>query len=258
MRLISVNRLDAAIDNLVAATAASRSDPVRRELVRVLSICTVSDRQAAVLIPLFEDPSTGQVHVVLTRRSTGLATHSGEVCLPGGRRDPEDFDDAATAVREAEEELGISPASVRVLGCLPPLLSKHRLSVRPVLAAIPPDLPFVPNPAEVESVFAAPLSMFVEPPVGCHRHKDHAWEEGFPFRVHFFKHAHRGSEYVIWGLTAGILIEAAQIAFARDAAFPVSVPHAPPYASLVFRGGRLAFDAGREDGVMRAWQMGDS
>ena len=100
-----------------------------------LSLCAlppqVSHKLAAVLVPLFADEG-GDIHVVLTQRSSRLTTHSGEVCFPGGKRDPGDTDDAATALREAEEELGIPPSAVAVVGCLPPFLSKHLLSVTPV------------------------------------------------------------------------------------------------------------------------------
>lgn len=81
-----------------------------------------SSRAAAVLAALFED-TDGRVCVVLTRRSNKLKTHSGEVCLPGGKRDEEDADDVACALREAHEELGLDPSLVEVLATMPTLLS---------------------------------------------------------------------------------------------------------------------------------------
>lgn len=102
------------------------------------------------------------MHVWLTRRADHLSAHAGEVCLPGGKRDPDDASDAACALREAEEELGLPPASARVLCALPPLLSKHRLSVHPVVAVVRADFAPRPNPGEVAEAFSMPLSAFLE------------------------------------------------------------------------------------------------
>ncbi|DBA78794.1 TPA: hypothetical protein ACH3X1_008690 [Trebouxia sp. C0004] len=89
----------------------------------------VAPKAAAVLVPLFED-TDGVVRVLLTQRSANLSSHKGEVCLPGGKRDPDDADDVQCALREAEEELGLQPSSVQVIAQLPPFISKHKLSVR--------------------------------------------------------------------------------------------------------------------------------
>lgn len=88
----------------------------------------VSAKQAAVLIPLFES-NNGDIHVILTQRSPRLNSHAGEVCFPGGKKDEHDADAICTALREADEELGIPPDAVNVLTTLPPILSKvHSLS----------------------------------------------------------------------------------------------------------------------------------
>ncbi|GLI59759.1 hypothetical protein VaNZ11_001717 [Volvox africanus] len=120
----------------------------------------VSPRAAAVLVGLFEDRS-GVVRVLLTQRSAQLKSHRGEVCLPGGKRDEDDLDDIKTALREAQEELGLDPACVTVLACLPPVLSKHHLSVTPVIALIPADMVPQPNPHEVAAAFTVPLAVFL-------------------------------------------------------------------------------------------------
>jgi len=96
---------------------------------------SVADRRAAVLVLLLRG-TDGGARVLLTRRSSALKSHPGECALPGGKRDPGDADDASAAKREAFEEVGLPPDSVEVLGCLPPVLSKHCLSVTPVVALL--------------------------------------------------------------------------------------------------------------------------
>ncbi|XP_024521645.1 nudix hydrolase 22, chloroplastic isoform X2 [Selaginella moellendorffii] len=82
----------------------------------------IAPKRAAVLICLFE--AAGEIRVILTKRAVSLSTHSGEVALPGGKRDESDANDAATAVREAYEEIGLEPASIQVVASLEPFLSK--------------------------------------------------------------------------------------------------------------------------------------
>lgn len=168
--------------------------------------------------------------MLLTLRSRTLRAHAGQVSLPGGKTDPEDVDDAATALREAREELGVDPRHVRVLGCLPPFLSPHLLSVTPVVATIDPaalaDLR--PNPDEVEDVFSTPLRLFVEPGE-AHSHRDIEYHSGLPYRVHSFHYDEPGGKpRLIWGLTAGILLDAAERACGRSVAYERDNPAAIP------------------------------
>ncbi|KAL4860143.1 hypothetical protein ACK3TF_000346 [Chlorella vulgaris] len=201
----------------------------------------VSGKHAAVLVPLFEDPATGEVHVVLNQRSSKLKSHSGEVCLPGGKRDPADSDDIATALREAQEELGLDPACVCVVACLPPFLSKHLLSVTPVVGVIPAHLRFTPNPTEVEAVFTAPLKRFLEAGP-TYSSRDVEWEPGVPYRLHYFQHtADSGATYCIWGLTAGMLIVIAEAAFKKVPDFQQTPPNTQPYTDLCWNGKALSF-----------------
>eukprot|EP00850_Spirogloea_muscicola_P023489 SM000361S13808 [mRNA] locus=s361:1328:2458:- [translate_table: standard] len=124
---------------------------------------------------------------------------AGEVALPGGKRDEGDTDDAATALREAHEEIGLPPAAVEVVTVIEPFLSKveqffgkrtvaqHLLLVTPVVGLLADGHEFLPapNPSEVAAVFSAPLHMFLE--AERHRHDDLEWL-GMPYRVHFFEH----------------------------------------------------------------------
>src|SRR5829696_10398579 len=76
-------------------------------------------KQAAVLVPLFPD-AAGELHAVFTERRAELRRHAGEISFPGGRREPQDADLLATALRETHEEIGLSPDRVELLGALQP------------------------------------------------------------------------------------------------------------------------------------------
>uniref|UniRef100_A0A5B7A9L7 Nudix hydrolase domain-containing protein n=1 Tax=Davidia involucrata TaxID=16924 RepID=A0A5B7A9L7_DAVIN len=103
-------------------------------------------KRAAVLICLFEGDD-GDLRVILTKRSSGLSTHSGEVSLPGGKTDEGDADDAETATREAKEEIGLDPSLVNVVTILEPFLSKHLLRVIPVIGILSDKKAFKPAPS---------------------------------------------------------------------------------------------------------------
>ncbi|CAK9872965.1 unnamed protein product [Sphagnum jensenii] len=181
-------------------------------------------KRAAVLLCLFKG-SAGEFRVILTKRAGTLSSHSGEVALPGGKRDEEDEDDAATALREAQEEIGLEPSQVRVVAVFEPFLSKHLLAVTPVVGLLRENSKFIPtgNPAEVESIFDAPLEMFLKDE--AHRYKDQIWQDTV-YRVHFFNfETLDGVKYSIWGLTASILIRAACVIFQRQPAFMEVAPH---------------------------------
>ncbi len=90
--------------------------------------------EAAVLVPITR---SDEPELILTLRASGLSTHGGEVAFPGGRRDPEDPDLIFTALREAEEEIGLPPGLVEVIGPLSPLISLHGIRVTPYVGVIP-------------------------------------------------------------------------------------------------------------------------
>ncbi|XVF25693.1 hypothetical protein REPUB_Repub13aG0235800 [Reevesia pubescens] len=174
-------------------------------------------KKAAVLICLFEGDA-GDLRVILTKRSSGLSTHSGEVSLPGGKAEEGDKDDGDTATREAKEEIGLDPSLVNVVTVLEPFLSKHLLRVIPVIGILSDRKAFkpTPNPAEVDAVFDAPLEMFI-------KDENRSVEErewmGEKYLLHFFDYEIENKKYLIWGLTAGILIRAASVVYQRPPAF---------------------------------------
>ncbi|OWM91150.1 hypothetical protein CDL15_Pgr000093 [Punica granatum] len=179
-------------------------------------------KRAAVLICLFEGDA-GDLRVILTKRSSRLSTHSGEVSLPGGKSDPNDKDDAETATREAKEEIGLDPSLVNVVTVMEPFLSKYLLRVVPVIGILTNKKAFnpSPNPSEVDKVFDAPLEMFLKDE--NQRSEGREWM-GDKYMLHFFNYEVEGEKYLIWGLTAWILIKAAMIVFERPPAFPEQIP----------------------------------
>jgi 8-oxo-dGTP pyrophosphatase MutT (NUDIX family) len=122
-------------------------------------------------MPLFE--REGDVFVWLLRRASGLRTHGGQVALPGGKADASDESPLATALREAQEEIGLEPRHVDVLGRLEDLQTITGFSIAPFVGWLTGDGPGrasawhpVPNVGEVARTFAAPLRAFLETPQG--------------------------------------------------------------------------------------------
>lgn len=171
---------------------------------------------AAVLVCLFQN--NGEIRVILTKRAQALSSHSGEVALPGGKRDKEDADDAATALREAKEEIGLDPSFVKVVTTVEPFVSKKLLRVTPVIALLTDRTKFkpAPNPGEVDVVFDAPLEMFLKDE--GHRYEERKWF-GYTYQLHFFDHEVDNQKFLIWGLTAAILIRCASVIYRRSPAF---------------------------------------
>jgi 8-oxo-dGTP pyrophosphatase MutT (NUDIX family) len=154
---------------------------------------------ASVLIPLVR---RHELHVLLTLRATALSTHSGQIAFPGGKVDDGDADAVATALREAQEEIGLDPTSVEVLGCLPIYTTGSAFIVTPVVGLVPPDLVLTPNAGEVADVFEVPLSFLMNP--ANHRHHKVDWEgERRSWLSMPYPDADR--ERFIWGATAGML-----------------------------------------------------
>ena len=151
---------------------------------------------AAVLLPLFL--KQGEFHVLFTKRTPHLTHHSGEISFPGGVCDPGDRDSTATALREAWEEVGITPGDVELLGELDDCHSIHNYLVTPVVGVFPGDYRLTVNAAEIERIIEVPLSHFGRP--GVFRTEEWQWQ-GSRRAMYFYMHG----EDEIWGLTARIL-----------------------------------------------------
>jgi 8-oxo-dGTP pyrophosphatase MutT (NUDIX family) len=158
----------------------------------------VAPKPASVLLGLV---MRAQPSVLLTVRTAHLSSHSGQVALPGGRQDTQDADEIATALREAQEEVGLHPDCVSVLGCLPVYVTGTGYRVTPV-ALLNPAMQLAANPQEVADVFEVPLAHLMDPA----NHRRHAVQWRGVTREWFsmpYDTEHR--QRLIWGATAGIL-----------------------------------------------------
>ncbi|WP_442958197.1 CoA pyrophosphatase [Pinisolibacter sp.] len=153
-------------------------------------------KDAAVLIGLVDEPH--ETRVILTQRTEHLSSHAGQVAFPGGKIDAEDGSAIETALREAEEEIGLDRAHVLPVGCLPPYASGSGYRIVPVIALVRPGLSYAPNPHEVADVFEVPLAFLM---TGAnHRVGSRVWNG----RTGYFYEMPYGERY-IWGVTAGII-----------------------------------------------------
>lgn len=188
----SEERLRAAL----SVDGAASSD---HDLNPLFSVPDTPLRPAGVLAAFHEDDGG----LVLTKRASGLRHHPGQIALPGGKVDPTDANQIATALREAQEEVGLDPQQIDLIGLLPPHRTTTGFAITPVLGIIRGPFRPRPEPGEVDEVFSLPFRHVADP--ASYRVTGRHWRGGWRnYYVAPF------GPYYLWGATARILMELAR------------------------------------------------
>ncbi len=152
--------------------------------------------RCAVLVPLIEGPEG--ISVLYTLRSEGLPSHKGQVAFPGGKRSEHDEDLSHTALREAQEEIGLDPRSVEIIGCLDDVYTlSAKFHITPFVGVLPHGLELRANPGEVSDIFEIPLLDLLDPK--HHGSQRRSWG-GNDYEVPVIS----AGRHEIWGVTHGI------------------------------------------------------
>ena len=160
-------------------------------------------REAAVLIAVTKPTPQVDSQIVLTVRSSDLKSHAGQISLPGGTREGMDSDLTATALRESEEEIGLTPSEVKIIGRLGDLTLPSGYMVTPIVGVINPGIKFIRQEDEVADIFQAPLDLVLDIPS---YKKSKVEFKGKERTILELQH----EDYRIWGATAAILFDLAQ------------------------------------------------
>ena len=168
--------------------------------------------KAAVLLAVTAEE---EPQLIYTLRSNKVSSHKGEVAFPGGREEQDDSTLADTALREAEEEIGLDRNLVEVLGSLDTTVSRYGISVTPYVGIIPPNPNLDESSSEIESFFRVPISYLANDI----RHRNDKVTEGGET---FYMPAYKYNEYIIWGLTAMITVNFLRLALDKE--IDLSIP----------------------------------
>lgn len=152
-------------------------------------------RRAAVLVPIVAGAT---LSLLLTQRTSHLTSHAGQISFPGGRVEETDVDLVATALREADEEIGLARDRVEVIGTLPKYYTVSNYEVTPVVALVHPPFELAVDPNEVAEAFEVPLDFILDP--ANHQRRSRPWEG----RTRHFYAIPYGPRF-IWGATAAML-----------------------------------------------------
>jgi len=152
---------------------------------------------ASVLVPIVAHSEA--LTVLFTRRTAHLRTHSGQVSFPGGRVEPQDAGPAQTALRETQEEIGLAPERIELIGMLPEYHTRTGYRITPVVGVVAPPFTLRADAQEVDAVFEVPLSFLLDP----RNHQRHS--RAFQGRMISYFAMPYGEHY-IWGATAAMLV----------------------------------------------------
>jgi len=175
---------------------------------------TDADRDAAVLVPIVERVEGPAL--LFTKRASHLGEHPGQMSFPGGGSEPSDCDLTRTALREANEEIGLRPEEVTLVGRLDDIYTTTRYAITPIVARIP-DRDYEPDEREVAEIAVLPVADLVDPANYELERREHA--EYGEIDVHFF----RVGGFTVWGATGRILAQFLELALGWES------PERPDY-----------------------------
>ncbi|MGE3830309.1 MAG: CoA pyrophosphatase [Parvibaculaceae bacterium] len=187
-----------AAERLLARPPSSfgRSDDDLNPDMRVIDPIA-TPKLAAVLVPLVRHEP--ELSVLMTQRTDRLKSHAGQVAFPGGKIDDTDRDAIAAAVREAQEETGLSENYIEPIGFLDGYLTRTAFQIVPVVAMVSPGFTLMPHEEEVSAIFEVPLRFLMSP-------ENHA-RHSLMWKGHErFFHAMPWQDRYIWGATAGMIM----------------------------------------------------
>jgi 8-oxo-dGTP pyrophosphatase MutT (NUDIX family) len=176
-----------------------------RERLRIYSARKLSFKypEAGVLVPVIDSPDP---EIILTQRAAHMNTHRGQVAFPGGRREEQDADLVATALRESHEEIGLLPQDVEVIAPLSQVISRYGILVSPFVGVISGREALKPNPEEIDSIFRVPVSFFLE---DKRLRTDELAFRNLRLQVPCWE----WEGYQIWGMSAIVLVDFLNAAF---------------------------------------------
>lgn len=199
----SIKSLDDVLATTRPAEAPRRSDfDLRPDGTRLNGTTDRNLKPAAVLVPIVNRPDGPTV--LLTQRTAHLKKHAGQISFPGGGVEPQDRHHVATALRETEEEIGLHPRHVRLLGRLSMYETSTAYGVTPVVGWVEPPFELAVDSFEVADVFEAPLSFILD---RRNHVKETAMRDGV--RRWYYVMPYEGRR--IWGATAGMLVNLADM-----------------------------------------------
>lgn len=202
--------IDLSKDEITRRLALATPELQPPQYQEIALIAAGTPRLAAVLIPFlwFE----GGWQILFTRRNNDLAEHSGQVAFPGGRSDPQDNTPEETALREAQEEIGLKPGDVQILGRLRSSITITNYLVTPVVGLIPWPYPLHLQTCEVSRAFTIPLNWLANP--SNYEERRRALPPPLP-EVHVIYYAPYDGE-VLWGASARITLTLLETLLAPD------------------------------------------
>ncbi|SRR5690606_9733625 len=172
-------------------------EPVFTESFQADSLELAGIVRAAVFMPLVQRASG--LHLIFTRRASHLYDHAGQICFPGGRIEPQDLSAEAAALRETEEEIGVSAEYIDVIGTQPGFLTSTKFTMKPVIGVVKPGFTITPDETEVAEVFEVPLGFLMDP---SHHFLHRAELPNGGHRLYF---SMPWGQYFIWGATAALV-----------------------------------------------------